>query len=81
MDDTCWIIKSHDPVTPGVFPFKANKVIICMRNPLDVIVSFVHFMNCLSHSKQLDIDFPLEEPVFWDSFIYNMVEMHKGFYS
>ena len=52
-DDTAWIIKSHDPLRYKCQNFTVNKVIICVRNPFDVIISNVNFLNAFSHSKEL----------------------------
>ena len=40
--DDCWFIKTHYPLGKEV-PFKANKVILCVRNPLDVVTSMFNF--------------------------------------
>jgi hypothetical protein len=39
-DDTVWIRKSHYPYpTKDIYPFTGNKIICCVRNPIDVICS------------------------------------------
>ena len=41
-----WIRKSHDPMTsPNSVVHKANKIICCVRNPYDTVVSMFHFIN------------------------------------
>jgi len=47
VDDTCWIVKSHHPhpKLPGTLDFDANKIVVCVRNPFDMIYSMSHFMN------------------------------------
>jgi hypothetical protein len=43
-DESVWIKKSHDPLAlPGSLINKVNKVICCVRNPYDVMVSMSHF--------------------------------------
>jgi len=53
VDSTCWIIKTHDPVRPHCKNFTTNKIIVCVRNPIDVINSMIHFLSCWSHSKEM----------------------------
>lgn len=44
VDDSVWIKKSHDPMQlPGSLMTKCNKVICCVRNPYDVMISMTHF--------------------------------------
>ena len=46
VDDRLWIIKSHHPKKlPGDLSFVSNKVICCVRNPLDVFPSLVQLIN------------------------------------
>lgn len=50
-DNRAWIIKAHHPMLlPGVIKFNSDKVICCVRNPLDVILSFASLGNTMSHS-------------------------------
>jgi hypothetical protein len=38
IDDRAWIIKAHWPgIIPRNLEFVSNKVLTCVRNPLDVI--------------------------------------------
>ena len=51
-DDRTWIIKSHQPDRfPEAIPFSSNRIIVTVRNPFDVIISFSTFINVWSHSK------------------------------
>jgi hypothetical protein len=53
VDDRAWIIKAHHPMLlPQVLKFKSDKVVCCVRNPLDVIMSFASLGNTMSHSGQ-----------------------------
>lgn len=46
-NDHTWFIKTHHPYnTPLDLPFKASKVICCVRNPYDCIASHLQF--CLT---------------------------------
>jgi len=51
VDDSCWIVKTHYPIPTTEQAFNCNKIIICVRNPFDIIVSKTHFLKSFSHSK------------------------------
>lgn len=43
LDDAVWIVKSHTPWAKADSPlWTANKVVCIVRNPMDVIVSYLH---------------------------------------
>ena len=45
-DETVWVQKSHDPVVmPEALIHKVNKVICCVRNPYDIMISMTHFIG------------------------------------
>jgi hypothetical protein len=57
-DDRVWITKTHDPKwNEDNKIWKCNKVICCVRNPYDVIVSFMHFLPTLIQSGYLNEKF------------------------
>lgn len=46
-----WVTKTHCPhAIPGDKAFKAEKMIVIARNPIDVITSFANLVNTHSHS-------------------------------
>lgn len=48
-NESVWIKKSHEPKwNKNNKIHKCNKVIICVRNPFDVIASIMNFLPCLS---------------------------------
>ena len=69
-DDSIWITKTHHP-----FPrfrclnFHTNKIIVCVRNPFDVLISFMNFFSTFSHSKDIENKPELENPEFFDYFM------------
>ena len=67
---TVWITKTHYPVGLGTeAPFNAQKMIIVVRNPIDVIPSFASLTQLKSHSmtpvERFDVDFP----EWWNKFV------------
>jgi len=50
VDDTVWIVKTHSPwIMPDAPVFHCNKMIVIVRNPLDVIISFLHLFSLGNH--------------------------------
>mmetsp|Transcript_3401 Transcript_3401/g.5104 ORF Transcript_3401/g.5104 Transcript_3401/m.5104 type:complete len:239 (+) Transcript_3401:263-979(+) len=65
VDDRCWIIKTHHPNRLKKYDFKANKMLICVRNPFDVMKSYLQFISVMSHSKAVANDLPVEQPKYF----------------
>lgn len=79
-DDRTWIIKSHHPDRfPDAIPFDSNRIIITVRNPFDVIISFSTFIHVFSHSKQIENKFEEEEPEWFATFVKGVVKRMKAF--
>ena len=49
VDDSVWIRKSHDPLYTDAKIMKANKILCCVRNPFDTIVSGFNFFSLFIH--------------------------------
>ena len=47
VDDSVWVVKTHhpNPIMPGNNDFTANKCIVTVRNPFDVIMSCYNFFH------------------------------------
>lgn len=52
---------------------KAHKIVCCVRNPFDVIVSKMHF-NCQTQGGQVEQNFAKDLPEVWDKFIREMAQ-------
>jgi len=69
VDDSVWITKSHDPFpTNGVGSFTTNKIICCVRNPLDVIHSALQLFLSKTQDKEIAEDYEKVFPEFWNEF-------------
>jgi hypothetical protein len=80
-DNRVWIIKAHHPcLMPMVKTFDSNKVLCCVRNPLDVIVSFASLANTMSHSAQPEWNYAKDYPKWWDWFIRNAIDNHLRYF-
>ena len=66
-DDRVWIVKAQHPaLLPYVKKFDSNKVICCIRNPLDIFPSIANLSNTMSHSEQPEFIYPKDFPLWWD---------------
>ncbi len=78
-DNRVWIKRAF---WPAGFTFvtnlvESNKVLLCVRNPLDVIQSYGCLCNTLNHSAKPDYDFETEYPEWWDWWVKLNVEQIK----
>lgn len=53
VDNSCWIVKSHFPERCGFLRFRAQRVILLVRNPFDAIESYFHMAFTNTHDKHL----------------------------
>ena len=68
-----WITKTHYPAdVPGSAPFKAHKMVVIARNPIDVIPSLAHLQNTRIHSLEVNEQFHVDFPEYWDTYLRNM---------
>lgn len=77
-DGLCWVIKSHAPLnTYDGEKFKADKIIVIARNPIDVFPSFLSLLNFDSHSQT-----PLqpwnEQARLWDAHVKTFTTVMKN---
>lgn len=75
--DTCWINKSHFPYR-GVMdkPYQSEVILVAVRNPLDVFVSF--FMMTATNTHTCTIEESLTGEIvkpYWDKWFESEVEM------
>lgn len=81
IDDRVWVIKAHHPgLMPGVIPFDSHKVICCIRNPIDVFVSFATLVNTLSHTAQPEFEYQKDFPEWWDWWVKLNADLHERYF-
>mmetsp|Transcript_18614 Transcript_18614/g.17707 ORF Transcript_18614/g.17707 Transcript_18614/m.17707 type:complete len:142 (+) Transcript_18614:590-1015(+) len=77
-DNRVLMNKSHFPAR---FPYDAaystNAVLVCVRNPLDVLVSSLNFLVTLTHNKQINEDYTKIFPQIWETCIKEDISMWK----
>lgn len=66
-DDTCWVIKTHSPWCMPFAPlFCGNKVVTIVRNPLDVIISWLNLVCMANHNTKAPFNYDEKFPKWWD---------------
>ena len=81
VDDRTWIIKAHHPsLLPMATKFASDKVICCVRNPLDVILSFASLSNTMSHSANPEFDYATDYPEWWAWWVKTQAITHAKYF-
>jgi hypothetical protein len=67
VDERCWVVKTHYPMpAPLHLPYFSNKIIMIVRNPLDVLPSMFNLSSTASHSATFPFENHEEAPAQWD---------------
>ena len=81
VDDRTWIIKAHHPsLLPMATRFASDKVVCCVRNPLDVILSFASLSNTMSHSANPEFDYATDYPEWWAWWVKTQAVTHAKYF-
>jgi len=80
-DPSVWLVKSHYPERPGYRRFRAQRVVLLVRNPFDSILSYLHMGLTNTHDRTLSAaslalpevrdlwaDFAVSEAAVWRRF-------------
>ncbi len=65
---------------PGVIKFNSDKVVCCVRNPLDVILSFASLGNTMSHSAQPEFCYSKDYPEWWNWWVTDQSKSHARYF-
>ena len=76
-DNLVWITKTHCPAAPFKKRFHASKMIVVVRNPIDVFPSFISLMNLQSHSLQSKQTLRDDLASYWAETLPVLVEFLK----
>ena len=80
-DDRVFIVKAHHPMMmPATLAFSANKVICCVRNPLDVFVSWASLCNMMNHAAKPEFDYEKEFPEWFDWWVRWCTDAHRQYF-
>lgn len=80
-DDTVWICKTHYP--SPVYKGKEtdfNKVLCCVRQPMDTLASLMHFFVTFTMDKPIHGEYEKEHPEFWEKFVKEQTDHFKKFH-
>lgn len=81
IDNRIWISKAHHPAAVMyVAPFISNKVICCVRNPLDIFPSWASFLNTGNHSVKAEFDFEKSYPDWWNWFVRHYAKFIRWYF-
>ena len=81
VDDSVWLVKTHYPWTPAVpTQFSANKMMVVVRNPLDSIISWYHYLDQGNHTTKTSFDVARTYPGFFNWWVHDIVpKMRKQY--
>lgn len=70
-ENLCWVTKTHWPMDSpmGSSPFKTQKCISVVRNPIDVIASMSYLINLGSHTLTTNEKINEVDPVWWNALV------------
>jgi hypothetical protein len=81
VDDKVWIVKTHYPDGFSVeLDYKTNKVILCVRNPLDVLASQFSFLFTWTHSKSMKEEFHTTFKDPWEKLVKYQIHKWAAFH-
>ena len=80
-DDSIWITKTHHPIQFWQqVEYSTNKTIFVVRNPIDVLPSYVAFICTANHGTKPEFNSSRDYPEYWDWFIRTFVGQMKRFF-
>ena len=70
VDDRVWIVKTHHPArTQKCLSFTASKIVVLVRNPLDVIFNYANQVNTMTHELKPEYAYGKDFPEWWNWWI------------
>ena len=80
-DDRVWIVKAHHPLLLELAaPYTCNKVICCVRNPLDVFPSFASLTNTINHATKPDYEYEVDYPEWWTWWVKRQTDQMRDYF-
>jgi len=78
VDDTVWIVKTHSPWCMPYAPvFKAQKIMVIVRNPIDVILSWLNLVSTGAHNLKIEFQVEKDYPNWFQQYIEKTVREMK----
>lgn len=80
-DDRVWIVKAHHPLLlEQAAPYECNKVICCVRNPLDVLPSYASLCNSINHATKPEYEYEIDYPDWWSWFVKRQTDQMRDYF-
>lgn len=80
-DNRVFITKAHHPMSiPNNELFSVNKVICCVRNPLDVIISYASLNCTMSHTTKPEFDYSVDFADWWKWWVKVQTDKHRFYF-
>lgn len=74
IDDSVLVVKTHYPwIPPSPTQYYSNMMLVVTRNPLDSIVSWMHYLMMANHVTKLPFDCSREYPGFFQWWVNDIV--------
>jgi len=80
VDNRVWVVKTHYPERYGKSKFYAERCIICVRSPLDSIVSLFNMVCTGSHNKSVAEEDYEKFKAEWLEFVEQEISVWKDFH-
>lgn len=81
IDDSVWIIKAHHPMLlMNCTQIASDKVIFCVRNPLDVLPSYASLVNTMNHGTKPEYEYERDYAEWWDWYVRKNVRYMRDFF-
>ena len=81
VDERTWIVAGHHPfLLQGAIKYTSNKVIVLVRNPLDVLPSYASMCNTLNHSAKPEFEYEEAYPEWWDWFVRRQIKNMRDYF-
>lgn len=81
VDGSVWVVKTHSPWCMADAPlFFSNKNIIIVRNPLDIVVSWLNLLAYGNHSWKAPFNYDEKFPNWWDWWVKDCVTLIKEWF-
>lgn len=71
--------KTHYPGRCNAVVLKANKVIVLVRNPIDVLLSHYNYIQTSSHALSIKEDFHIVNEAHWKDFVKREIKIQRDF--
>lgn len=65
---------------PQNVQFDCNKVVCCVRNPLDVFVSYASLSNTMNHTAKPEFDYETDFSDWWKWWVKLTTDKHRQYF-